>query len=167
MHPEKFTEDTEHFDTIETEQLKYEPAKLFATIYRRYKYNYSKPGGSTEFFMVKLPEERDKSMAVPFYMAYVTTEKYMCPMPIYWQMQKFFQYGINLSENTIGNWINGTCQSLTAIYDSLRISIVHSVSKYMMVDNTYARRKFHDAKFGDCNRAEHALMLYNKLFNVI
>lgn len=34
MQPENLPEDAEHFDTIETEQLEYDPARLFATVYR-------------------------------------------------------------------------------------------------------------------------------------
>lgn len=134
MYPENLPEDAEHFDTIETEQLEYDPAKLFATVYRRYKYKQCKPDGSTAFFIASLPEEKDKSLAAPSLKAHVTTEKYMYHMPIYRQMQKFSQSGIILSENTIGDWINGTCRSLTAIYDALRTNIVHSAAGYMMAD---------------------------------
>ena len=136
MHPENLPEDAEHFDTIETEQLEYDPAKLFATVYRRFKYKQNKPDGSTAFFVASLPEEKDKSLAAPSLKAHVTTEKFMYHMPIYRQMQKFSQHGIILSENTIGDWINGTCRSLTAIYDALRTNIVHSASGYMMADET-------------------------------
>ena len=83
MHPENLPEEAEHFDTIETEQLEYDPARLFATVYRRYKYKHNKPDGSTEFFIASLPEEKDKSLAAPSLKAHVTTEKYMYHMPIY------------------------------------------------------------------------------------
>jgi transposase len=61
MHPDNLPADAAHFDTIETEQLEYDPAKLFATVYRRYKYKQNKPDGSTEFFIANLPEERIKA----------------------------------------------------------------------------------------------------------
>lgn len=245
MHPENLPEDAEHFDTIETEQLEYDPARLFATVYRRFKYKRHTPNGSTEFFIASLPEEKDKSLAAPSLKAHVTTEKFMWHMPIHRQMQKFAQSGIILSENTIGDWINGTCRSLTAIYDALRENIVKPACGYMMADetridvldsekvkgkkshlgwmwsycnpvdrlvifeyhkgrgnkdarpvlqnykgylhsdgynvykhfgsqpgvthvccNAHARRKFHEAKLTDKNRAEHALMLYSKLYGI-
>ncbi|MCS3795201.1 IS66 family transposase [Niastella sp. OAS944] len=245
MHPENLPEDAEHFDTIETEQLEYDPARLFATVYRRYKYKRSTPNGSTEFFIASLPEEKDKSLAAPSLKAHVTTEKFLWHMPIHRQMQKFAQSGIILSENTIGDWINGTCRSLTAIYDALRQNIVKPACGYMMADetridvldsekvkgkkshldwmwsycnpvdrlvffeyhkgrgnkdarpvlqnyqgylhsdgfnvykhfgsqpgvthiccNAHARRKFHEAKLTDKTRAEHALMLYSKLYGI-
>ena len=245
MHPDNLPEDAELFDTLESEQLEYDPAKLFATVYRRYKYKRSKEDGTTEFFIATLPEEKDKSLAAPSLKAHVTTEKYMWHMPIHRQMQKFGQSGIILNENTIGDWINGTCRSLTAIYDVLRSSIVKPACGYMMADethitvldsdkgkgkkshmgymwsycnpvdrlvffeyqkgrgnkharavlqnfkgylhtdgynvykhygsmqgvthvncNAHARRKFHEAKFTDRKRGEHALMLYGRLYGV-
>jgi transposase len=137
MHPDDLPQDAEHFDTIETEQLEYDPAKLFATVYRRYKYKCSKPDGSTEFYIAPLPEEKDKSLAAPSLKAHVTIEKYQWHTPIYRQKQKFAQSGIMLSENTIGDWINGTCRSLTAIYNALRESIVKPACGYMMADETH------------------------------
>jgi transposase len=245
MYPDNLPEDAEMFDTIETEQLEYDPAKIFATVYRRYKYKRSKDDGSTEFFIASLPEEKDKSIAAPSLKAHVTTEKYMWHMPIHRQMQKFSSVGIIINENTIGDWINGTCRNLTALYDEHRKAIVHPACGYMMADetgitvldsdkgkgkkshtgymwaycnpvdrlvffeyqrgrgnkharpvlqhykgylhtdgynvykhygslqgvthvncNAHARRKFHEAKFTDKKRAEHALMLYSKLYGI-
>ncbi len=60
MHPEGLPADAEHFDTVETEQLEYDPARLFATVYRRYKYKRSNTDGSLEFFIAN-PHEKDKS----------------------------------------------------------------------------------------------------------
>jgi len=57
-------------------------------------------------------------------------------MPIYRQLQRFSREGIILSDTTVGDWINNTCHSLTAIYDALRTDIIYSVSKYMMADET-------------------------------
>lgn len=245
MHPDNLPEGAELFDTIETEQLEYDPAKLFATVYRRFKYKRDKGDGSTEFFIATLPEEKDKSIAAPSLKAHVTTEKYMWHMPIYRQKQKFSSVGIIINENTIGDWINGTCRSLTALYDEHRKAIVHPACGYMMADetgitvldsekgkgkkshtgymwaycnpvdrlvffeyqkgrgnkharpvlqhykgylhtdgyniykhygslpgvthvncNAHARRKFFEAKFTDKKRAEHALLLYSKLYGV-
>lgn len=245
LYPENLPGDAEHFDTIETEQLEYDPAKLFATVYRRFKYKRCKADGSSEFFIASLPEEKDKSIAAPSLKAHVTTEKYLWHTPIHRQMQKFRSSGIILSENTIGDWINGTCRSLTAIYDVLRESITRPACGYMMADetsitvldsekgkgkkshigfmwcycnpvdrlvffeyqrgrgnkhakpvlqnfkgylhsdgynvykhygkqegiipvncNAHSRRKFYEAKFTDKKRAEHALMLYGKLYGI-
>lgn len=60
IYPENLPEDAVLVDKIETEQLEYDPAKLFATVYRRHKYKLDRPDGSTEFFIATLPEEKDK-----------------------------------------------------------------------------------------------------------
>jgi transposase len=214
-------------------------------VYRRFKYKRDKADGSTEFFIATFPQEKDKSIAAPSLKAHVTTEKYMRHTPIHRQMQKFTSVGIIISENTIGDWINGTCRSLTALYDEHSKEVVHPACGYMMADetsitvlnsdrgkgkkshigfmwsycnpvdrlvffeyqrgrgnkharpvlqhykgylhtdgynvykhygslegvthincNAHARRKFHEAKFTDNKRAEHALMLYSKLYGV-
>lgn len=245
MHPDNLPADAELFDTVETEQLEYDPARLFATVYRRHKYKRNTPDGSIEFFIASLPQEKDKSLAAPSLKAHVTVEKYMWHTPIHRQMQKFAQSGIVLSENTIGDWANTTCHSLTALYDAHRQSIVKPACGYMMADettylvldvdkrkgkksslgymwaycnpvdklvffeyqrgrgnkharavlqdykgylhsdgynvykhygnlpgitlvncNAHCRRKFNEAKLTDKTRAEHALMLYSKLYGI-
>lgn len=245
MHPDNLPKGAELFDTIESAQLEYDPAKLFATVHRRFKYKIVNADGQVEFFIADLPEEKDKSIAAPSMKAHVTTEKFMWHTPIYRQKQKFSSVGIIINENTIGDWINGTCRNLTALYDEHRKAIVHPACGYMMADetgitvldsekvrgkkshfgymwaycnpvdklvffeyqrgrgnknakpvlqnykgylhtdgynvykhygsfegvthincNAHARRKFDEAKFTDKKRAEHALMLYSKLYGV-
>jgi transposase len=139
MHPVNLPADAILFDTIETEQLEYDPARLFATVYRRHKYKLFKEDGSVEFFIATLPEEKDKSIAAPSLRSHIVTEKYMWHMPIHRQMQKFAQSGMIISENTMGDWINGTCRSLTAVYDVLRQSIVRPACGYMMADETHIK----------------------------
>jgi transposase len=139
LHPENLPEGAVQFDKEETEQLEYDPAKLFATVYRRYKYKLEKPDGSVELFIASLPDEKDKSIAAPSLKAHVTVEKYMYHMPIYRQLQRLRQEGIIISDSTMGDWINNTCHSLTALYDALRKDIVYSASKYMMADETHIR----------------------------
>ncbi len=137
LYPANLPEDAELIDTIESEQLEYDPARIFATVYRRYKYKRTKQDGSTEFFMATLPEEKDKSIAAPSLKAHLVTEKFVWHSPIHRQMQKFAQSGIIISENTMGDWINGTCRSLTAVYDALRSNIVKPACGYMQADETH------------------------------
>jgi len=136
LHPEGLPEGAERYDVIETEQLEYDPAKSFATVYRRYKCKRVKTDGVVEFFIAPLPDEKDKSLAAPSLKAHVTVDKYLYHMPIYRQLQKFSQLGIIISDTTMGDWINGACHSLTAIYDALRKDVVYSASKYLMADET-------------------------------
>jgi transposase len=136
MHPEKLPEGAELFDKIETEQLEYDPAKIFASVYRRFKYKLTKPDGSTEFFIAPLPAEKDKSIAAPSLRAHFVTEKYMYHMPLYRQVQKLAQHGIVISDSTIGDLVNRDAHSLTALYDEHRKAIVKPACGYMMADET-------------------------------
>ena len=136
MHPDGLPEGAEKFDVIETEQLEYDPARIFATVYRRHKYKLVKPDGTTEIFIAPLPPEKDKCLAAPSLKAHVTVDKYLYHMPIFRQAQELSQLGIVISENTMGGWISNTAHSITAIYECLRKDVVHSASKYLMADET-------------------------------
>jgi len=46
MHPDNLTEGAELFDKEETEQLEYDPTRLFATVYRRFKYKVTLQEGN-------------------------------------------------------------------------------------------------------------------------
>lgn len=69
----------------------------------------------------------------------MTVEKYMYHTPIYRQIQKFSQEGIIISDTTMGDWINDTGHSLTALYEVHRKDIVYSASRYMMADESHIR----------------------------
>ena len=124
MHPDGLPEGAEKFDVIETEQLEYDPARIFATVYRRHKYKLVKPDGTTEIFIAPLPPEKDKCLAAPSLKAHVTVDKYLYHMPIFRQAQELSQLGIVISENTMGGWISNTAHSITAIYECLRKDVV-------------------------------------------
>jgi len=137
IKPDNLPEGAVLVDTIESEQLEYDPGRLFATCYKRLKYMLKKEDGTVEFFIASLPEEKDKSIAAPSLKAHVTIEKYMWHTPIYRQKQKFSSVGIIIDENTIGDWIASVCKSLIALYDELRKSIVNPGCGYMMADETH------------------------------
>jgi transposase len=52
LHPDNLPEGAEQYDIIETEQLEYDPAKLYATVYRRYKYKAKKPDQRRHFLFL-------------------------------------------------------------------------------------------------------------------
>jgi transposase len=136
MHPENLPEGAELFDKEETEQLEYDPAKLFATVYRRFKYKLTKPDGTTEFFIASLPEEKDKSIAAPSLRAHHIVEKYVYHTPIYRQIQKLREHGIVMADSTIIDRIHRDISCFYALYDEHRKSIVKPACGYMMADET-------------------------------
>lgn len=136
MHPEGLPEGAELYDTIETKQLEYDPARLFATVYRRYKYKLQKEDGTFEFFIAALPADKDKSIAAPSLKAHVAVEKYLYHMPINRQALRFAQSGIILPQTTIGNWIAKTAFDITGIYDALRNKVIRPAMGYLMADES-------------------------------
>jgi len=245
LKPENLPEGAELFDKEETEQLEYDPARLFATVYRRLKYKLTKPDGSVEFFIAPLPEEKDKNIAAPSLRAHHIVEKYVYHTPIHRQIQKLKEHGIVMADSTIIDRIHRDISGFVALYDEHRKSIVKPACGYMMADetsmtvldsekgkgkkshigymwaycnpvdrlvffeyqkgrgnkharpvlqhykgylhtdgynvykhfgslqgvthvccNAHARRKFFEAKFTDKARAEHAMMLYGKMYGV-
>ncbi|MCA6440184.1 MAG: IS66 family transposase [Chitinophagaceae bacterium] len=139
IHPANLPADAVLFDTEETEQLEYDPGRLFATVYRRFKYKRRKEDGSMEFFIGDLPVEKDKCLAAPSLRAHCIVEKYMFHMPLYRQIQKFAQDGVVIAKNTMTDWVNNDARSLTALYDAHRSSVLNAASQYMMADETRYR----------------------------
>jgi len=139
IYPKDVPADAELFDTEETEQLEYDPGRLFATVYRRFKYKRTLPNGSTEFFIGDLPLDKDKCLAAPSLRAHCIVEKYMYHMPLYRLMQKFAQDGVIIAANTMSDWVNNDARSLTALYEAHRNCILNAASQYMMADETRYR----------------------------
>jgi transposase len=136
IYPKDLPADAELFDTEETEQLEYDPGRLFVTVHRRFKYKRTNADGRVEFFIGDLPVEKDKCLAAPSLRAHCIVEKYMYHMPLYRQMQKFAPDGVIIAANTMSDWVNNDARSLTALYEAHRHCILNAASQYMMVDET-------------------------------
>lgn len=139
IYPPDLPEGAQLYDKEETEQLEYDPAKLFATVYRRYKYKLVMPDGSVQFFIGQLPAHKDKSIAAPSLKAHMTVEKYMYHTLIYRLLQKFSHIGIDIAQSTAGDWIGDVAHCLIAIYDAHRHNIIYAPSKYLTADETTLR----------------------------
>lgn len=139
IYPENLPEGAVPYDKEETEQLEYDPAKLFATVYRRHKYKLVMSDGSVQFFIGQLPAHKDKSIAAPSLKAHMTVEKYMYHTPIYRLLQKFSHNGIDIAQSTACDWISNVAHSLLTIYDAHRHNIIYAPSKYLMADETTLR----------------------------
>lgn len=139
IYPENLPEGAQLYDKEETEQLEYDPAKLFATVYRRHKYKLVMPDGSVQFFIGELPAHKDKSIAAPSLKAHMAVEKYMYHTPIYRLLQKFSHHGIDIAQSTACDWISNVAHCLLTIYDAHRHHIIYAPSKYLMADETTLR----------------------------
>ncbi len=77
---------------------------------------------STPIVKAKMPAPAiPGSLASPSALAFVMTQKYVMGLPLYRQEQQFQRMGVDLSRQTLANWmLNGSERWLTPLYDRMR-----------------------------------------------
>jgi transposase len=107
-----------------TEELEYEPGKLFVNRYVRPKYVTS----ANEAVMIAPMPERPlpKAIAGPALLAQIVLDKYVDHLPLYRQMERFKREGINIPYSTITDWVRAACKLITPLYDALSKIILQS-----------------------------------------
>ena len=107
-----------------TEELEYEPGKLFVNKYVRPKYAKPDNGGIVTAPMVERP--LPKAIAGAGLLAQIVIDKYVDHLPLYRQAERFKREGINLPYSTITDWVSGTCKLILPLYDALKLLIMQS-----------------------------------------
>jgi transposase len=115
-----------------TEELEYEPGKLFVNRFVRPKYATGDNTGVIIAPMIERP--LPKAIAGPGLLSQIVIDKYVDHLPLYRQMERFKREGINIPYSTITDWISATCKLITPLYDALANLIV--VSDYLHVDES-------------------------------
>ena len=114
-----------------TEVLEYEPGELFVKQYRRPKYAKHDEG----VLIGKLPSRPlDKAMAGEGLLAQIVIDKYVDHLPLHRQMQRFERAGVKLAYSTLTDWVSGTCQLITPLFESLKAEVLQS--NYLHADET-------------------------------
>lgn len=114
-----------------SEELDYEPAKLFVRRYIRPRY----VSVEETFHIAALPNRPiDKGIPGPGLLAQILMDKFCDHLPVYRQVQRYERLGIKLSESTLGGWLSSTCQLLTPLYDALRQGVLSQT--YLQADET-------------------------------
>jgi transposase len=115
-----------------TEVLEYEPGELYVKQYKRIK--YAKPGNSG-VVIGELPSRPiEKAMAGEGLLAQIVIDKYVDHLPLYRQMQRFERTGVKLSYSTLTDWVSGTCQLITPLFEALKAQVLQS--NYLHADET-------------------------------
>lgn len=115
-----------------TEQLEYEPGKLFVKKYIRPK--YAKPQGEG-VVIADLPSFiLDKSMAGPGLLAFIVIQKYVDHLPLYRQMGQFKRLGMEIPSSTMSDWVGKSLKELTPLYKILKEKILSG--NYLQADET-------------------------------
>jgi transposase len=115
-----------------TEELDYEPGRLFVNRYVRPK--YSKAGGEGIITAPMVERPLPKAIAGAGLLAQTIIDKYVDHLPLHRQMQRFSREGINIPYSTLTDWVNNTAKLITPLYEALRTVILQT--NYLHVDET-------------------------------
>jgi transposase len=108
-----------------SEQLDYQPASLFVTEHVRFKYACQ----VCEESVVTSPlpaQPIDKGKPGPGLLAQVVTAKYADHLPLNRQVDIFARHGVDLSRQTLCDWVAATADLLDPIYEDLRTTVLKS-----------------------------------------
>jgi transposase len=115
-----------------TEVLEYQPGELYVKQYKRIK--YAKPDYAG-VVIGKLPSRPiEKAMAGEGLLAQIVIDKYVDHLPLYRQMQRFERSGVKLPYSTLTDWVSGTCQLITPLFEALKAEVLQS--NYLHADET-------------------------------
>ena len=118
-----------------SEQLDYEPARFLRRRIIRKKYvHVSDPDRAP--ILAPLPEKLlERGVAGPGLLAHILVSKYCDHLPLYRQEQIFAQrHKINLSRQTLANWVELCADWLLPIYEQIRTGVM--AGGYAQVDET-------------------------------
>src|SRR4051812_35276922 len=115
-----------------TEELDYEPGRLFVNCYVRPKY-VSK---DKEGILIAPVADRPlpKAIAGAGLLAQTIIDKYVDHLPLYRQQQRFTREGMNIPYATLTDWVHNTCRLIEPLYEALKKQVVQS--DYLHADET-------------------------------
>lgn len=115
-----------------TEELEYEPGKLFVNKYIRPKYVSADREKITIAPMIERP--LPKAIAGAGLLAQIVIDKYVDHLPLYRQQERFKREGIIIPYSTIADWVTGTCKLIAPLYEALKTLILQS--NYLHADES-------------------------------
>ena len=120
-------------------ELKVIPAQVMVTEHVRYVYacrNCEKNDITTPIISAPMPNPAIKnSLASPSMLAHIMTRKYVEAIPLYRQEQQFKRFGINLSRQTLANWVIKASSSwLAPLYEAMHRELL--TKKILHADET-------------------------------
>jgi transposase len=131
LEPEQ-TEGLRRIGEDVTEELEYEPGKLFVNRYVRPKYVNADNTGILIACMVDRP--LPKAIAGAGLLTQIVIDKYVDHLPLHRQQERFKREGVNIAYSTITDWLSNTCKLIEPLYDALKKQIL--ASDYLHADET-------------------------------
>jgi transposase len=115
-----------------TEELEYQPGKLYVNQFIRPKYVSA---DNTTILIAPMPDRPlPKAIAGPGLLAQIVIDKYVDHLPLHRQQQRFSREKINIPYSTISDWVSNTCKLITPLYDALQKEVL--ASNYLHADET-------------------------------
>ncbi len=115
-----------HIGNDVTERLDYQPSSLYVNSYVRPKYacgdNQCDGCGVKQHATPEGPIERCSADAG--LLAYIITEKFDYHMPLYRLEMKFQHQGVDVSRQTMSDWMAGSAQAVTPLYELMRRKVL-------------------------------------------
>jgi transposase len=108
-----------------SEQLDYKPASLFITEHVRFKYACTACEGNVVTSAMP-PQPIDKGRPGPGLLAQVITAKYADHLPLNRQVDIFARHGVDLSRQTLCDWVGAAAELLVPLYRDLTASVLGS-----------------------------------------
>ena len=131
LEPEQ-TEGLRRIGEDVTEELEYEPGKLFVNRYVRPKYVNADNTGILIACMVD--RQLPKAIAGAGLLAQIVIDKYVDHLPLHRQQGRFKREGVNIAYPTITDWVSNTCKLIEPLYDALKKQVL--ASDYLHADET-------------------------------
>lgn len=115
-----------------TEELEYEPGRLYVNRYIRPKYASA---DNQTILIAPLPERPlPKAIAGPGLLTQILIDKYVDHLPLHRQQQRFSREKINIPYSTLTDWVSNSCKLIAPLYDALQKEVL--ASDYLHADET-------------------------------
>jgi len=135
IEPEEETAGLKKIGEEITEELEYEPGKLFVNRFIRPKYARANREGIIIGSLPTRPIE--KGIAGPGLLSHILISKFVDHLPIYRQIQIFKRENIKIPKSTIDGWITAVCELLSPLNEAHRKLLLQT--DYLLVDETPVR----------------------------
>jgi len=126
-----------------SERLEIVPARLFVERHIRYKYACPQCEDGVQI-AATMPAMIPKSNAGPGLLAYVVTAKYQDALPLHRQEKIFSRYGVELTRQTLANWIIKCSQALDPVLHQMEHAL--RCAPVILMDETTVQVNKEDGK---------------------
>ncbi|NJO00839.1 MAG: IS66 family transposase [Bacteroidia bacterium] len=118
-----------------TEELEYEPGKLYVNRYIRPKYRRERADESVQILVAPLPSRPiEKGIPGPGLLAHLVISKYLDHLPLYRQNEIFKRQEVSIASSTLSDWVAWVATLLMPLYERLKSRIL--ASAYMQADES-------------------------------